>query len=419
MTTQDILKMERRVLDWDAYHIREDFPILNQMMNGVPLVYLDNAATSQKPMAVIDRLAYFYEAENANVHRGVYALSEAATMAFEETRKLVRSYIHARSKNEIVFTKGTTDAINLVARSYGATFLQAGDEIILSELEHHANIVPWHMLAQEKGLIIRVIPVLETGDLDLEAFANLLNSRTKLVGISHVSNAIGTVNPIKKIIKMAHEYGAKVLVDAAQSIVHMLLDVQDMDCDFMVFSSHKMYGPMGVGVLYAKEDILKSMPPYQGGGDMIKSVSFEHVEYADIPHRFEAGTPNAGDVIAFGEALRYLKELPFDSLIAYEHELFEYTVQGLQEIPEVRLIGTPKVQAPIISFVMKGVHPHDIATIISQSGIAVRAGHHCAMPTIRSFGMAATTRVSLAFYNTFAELDLLFNALNAVNKIFG
>lgn len=419
MTTQDILRMEKRVLDWDAHRIREDFPILKQMMNGAPLIYLDNAATSQKPICVIEREAFFYDSENSNVHRSVYSLAETATTAFEEARKSARAFIHAHNKNEIIFTKGATEAINLVARSYGATFLQEGDEIILSELEHHANIVPWQMLAKEKHLVIRIIPMLPTGDLDMDVFPTLFTSRTKLLGITQVSNAIGTINPVKKMIALAHQYGAKVLVDASQSIVHMSLDVQDLDCDFMVFSSHKLYGPMGVGVLYAKEEILKSMPPYQGGGDMIKSVSFQNTEYADVPQRFEAGTPNVGGVIGFGEALRYLKTLPFDSLIAYEQELFEYAAQGLQEIKGVRLVGKPRLQAPIISFVMDGIHPHDVATIISQSGIAVRAGHHCAMPTIKAFGIPATTRISLAFYNTFAELDLLFNALNTVKKVFG
>lgn len=418
MTTQDILKMEKRVLDWDAHQIREDFPILKKLMNGAPLVYLDNAATSQKPKAVINRLTRFYAEENSNIHRSVYALAEKATQDYEEVRKLVRSFIHARHKNEIIFTKGTTEAVNLVAQTYGKKFLKEGDEIILTELEHHANIVPWQMLAQEKGLIIRVVPALPNGDLDLDIFYGLFNARTKLLGLTHVSNAIGTINPVKKMIEYAHKQGAKVLLDAAQSIVHMSLDVQDLNCDFMVFSSHKIYGPMGVGVLYAKEELLKEMPPYQGGGDMIKSVSFHHTEYSEPPLRFEAGTPNVGDVIAFGEAIKYLKTLPFDSLIAYEHELFQYACEGLRDIEGVRLVGQPKVQAPIISFIMDGIHPHDVATIISQSGIAVRAGHHCAMPTIRAFGIPATTRVSMAFYNTFAELDLLFNALNTVQEIF-
>lgn len=418
MTAHDILKMESRVLGWDAHRIRADFPILQQTMNGVPLVYLDNAATSQKPRVVIERLSRFYSEENSNIHRGVYPLAEAAGSAFEEVRKQVRSYIHARHRTEIIFTKGTTEGINLVAQSFGKLHLQEGDEIILSELEHHANIVPWQILAKERGLIIKVIPLLVTGDLDLETFADLFTPRTKLLAITHVSNAIGTINPVKKMIEIAHHYNAKVLVDAAQSIVHMRINVQEMDCDFLVFSSHKLYGPMGVGILYVKEEILKDMPPYQGGGDMIRSVSFAFTDYAEGPQRFEAGTPNVADVIGFGAALNYLKDLPIDALISYEHELFQYTREGLQEIQGVKMIGAPQVQAPIIAFVMDGIHPHDIATIISQSGIAVRAGHHCAMPTNRAFGVPATTRVSPAFYNTFAELDLLFNALTSVKNIF-
>ncbi len=417
MTTRDIQRMERRVLDWDAHKIREDFPILKQTMNGVPLVYLDNAATTQKPQCVIDRLARFYSNENSNVHRSVYTLAEEATQSFEEVRKLTRAFIHAHDKKEIVFTKGTTEAINLVANTFGKS-LQPGDEIILSELEHHANIVPWQMLAQERGIVIRVIPMLPNGDLDLDTFETLFTPRTKLLGIVHVSNTIGTINPVKKMVKVAHQYGVKVLVDAAQSIVHMTVDVQELDCDFLVFSSHKLYGPMGVGILYGKEEIMKKLPPYQGGGDMIRSVTFDHTEYADIPQRFEAGTPNVADVIAFGEALKYIRSLPVDSLIAYEHELFEYAYQGLEEIDGLGIVGKPHLQAPIISFMMEGIHPHDIATIISQSGVAVRAGHHCAMPTSRAFGIPATIRVSVAFYNTFAELDLLFNALNTVNKVF-
>jgi len=418
LTTQDILKMEKRVLDWDAHTVREDFPILKQTMNGVPLVYLDNAATTQKPQCMIDRLSRFYANENANVHRSVYMLAEEATASFEETRKLTRAFIHAHSKNEIIFTKGTTESINLIAQTFGKACLEPGDEIILSELEHHANIVPWQMLAKEKNLTIKVIPVLSTGDLDLDVFEALLTPRTKLLAVTHISNAIGTINPIRKMIEVARKNNIKVLIDAAQSVVHMTVNVQELDCDFLVFSAHKMYGPTGVGVLYAKEEILKVLPPYQGGGDMIRSVSFTQTEYADAPQRFEAGTPNVADVIAFGETLKYLRSLPFDSVIAYEHELFQYAAQGLSEIKGLSLVGKPRVQAPIISFVMDGIHPHDIATVISQSGVAVRAGHHCAMPTTQAFGIPATTRISMSFYNTFAELDLLFNALNTVNKIF-
>ncbi len=406
------------MLPWDAHAIRKDFPILARNMNDHPLVYLDSAATSQKPSCVIERLTQFYKAENSNVHRGVYALAEEATLAFEEVRKTVKSFIHARTKNEIVFTKGATEAINLVVHSYGRAFLNEGDEIILSSLEHHANIVPWQMLAEEKNIKIQVIPLLDNGDLDLEVYANLLNERTRLVCLTQASNVIGTINPIKEMILSAHRVGAKVLIDACQSVVHMAVDVQDLDCDFMVFSSHKLYGPMGVGVLYAKERILESMPPYQGGGDMIKFVSFAKTEFADPPLRFEAGTPNVGNVIAFGEALQYIKQFPAEALMCYEQELLTYALQGLEEVPGVSIIGRPNARVPIVSFVMNSAHPHDIATIISQSGVAIRAGHHCAMPTIHAFGIAATARISMSIYNTFSELDLLFNALNIVNKVF-
>ena len=339
-------------------------------------------------------------------------------MHFEEVRKIVKSFIHAKNKNEIVFTKGATEAINLVASSYGKMNLKAGDEIILSGLEHHANIVPWQLLAKEKGFIIHYIPLLDNGDLDLNIYRDLLCRKTKLVGISHVSNAIGTINPVKDMVYLAHQCGAKILIDACQSMAHMPINVQEMNCDFLVFSSHKIYGPTGVGVLYGKEELLADMPPYQGGGDMITRVSFEGSEFAAPPLRFEAGTPNIADVIAFGTALQYFKAFPFDSVISYEQELLEYALQGLNEISGVSIIGGGHVQAPIVSFVMDKIHPHDVATIISQSGIAARAGHHCAMPTLQALGVPATTRISMSYYNTFAELDLLFNALHMAKKVF-
>ncbi len=418
MTTADILKLEKKVLAWDAHLIRADFPILNREMNGLPLVYLDNAATTQKPMCVIDRLLQYYTHDNANVHRGVYALAEQTTQYFEEVRKTVKNFIHAKSKNEIIFTKGATEGINLVAATYGKMNLKADDEIILSGLEHHANVVPWQILAQEIGFKIHFIPLLENGDLDLNTYRDLLSRKTKLVGITHVSNAIGTINPVREMIHIAHQCGAKVLIDACQSVGHMPIHVQEMNCDFLVFSSHKLYGPTGVGVLYGKEALLAEMPPYQGGGDMITRVTFEGSEFAAPPLRFEAGTPNIADVIAFGTALEYFKAFPFDSVISYEQELLEYALQGLKDISGVSIIGGGHVQAPIVSFVMDKIHPHDVATIISQSGIAARAGHHCAMPTLQALGVPATTRISMSFYNTFAELDLLFNALHLVKKVF-
>jgi cysteine desulfurase/selenocysteine lyase len=418
MTAKDILKLEQKVLPWDAHRVREDFPILHREMNGLPLVYLDNAATTQKPMCVIDRLLQYYTHENANVHRGVYAMAEEATAQFEEVRKTVKSFIHAHDKNEIVFTKGATEAINLVASTYGRTHLKKGDEIILSGLEHHANIVPWQMLAKEIGFHIHFIPLLENGDLDLGVYRDLISRKTKFVGVTHVSNAVGTINPVKEMVYIAHQCGAKVLVDACQSVVHMPINVQEMDCDFLVFSSHKVYGPTGVGVLYGKAALLAEMPPYQGGGDMITRVTFESSEYAAPPLRFEAGTPNIADVIAFGAALEYLKAFSFDAIISYEQELLEYALQGLQEIPGIAIVGGGHVQAPIVSFVLAQIHPHDVATIISQSGIAARAGHHCAMPTLQALGVPATTRISMSYYNTFAELDLLFNALYLAKKVF-
>ncbi len=418
MTTEDIMKLEEKVLPWDAHRVREDFPILNREMNGAPLVYLDNAATTQKPMCVIDRLLQYYTHENANVHRGVYPLAEEATEHFEEVRKTVKNFIHAKSKNEIVFTKGATEAINLVVSSYGRAHLKAGDEIILSGLEHHANIVPWQMLAKEIGFTIHFIPLLDNGDLDLAIYRDLLNRKTKLVGLTHVSNAVGTINPVKDMVHIAHQCGAKVLIDACQSVVHMPINVQEMDCDFLVFSSHKVYGPTGVGVLYGKEALLAEMPPYQGGGDMITRVTFTGSEYAAPPLRFEAGTPNIADVIAFGTALQYFKAFSFDAIISYEQELVEYAIQGLKEISGVSIVGGGHVQAPIVSFILDKIHPHDVATIISQSGIAARAGHHCAMPTLQALGVPATTRISMSYYNTFAELDLLFNALHMAKKVF-
>lgn len=418
MSSKDIEKLEQKLLPWDAHAIRQDFPILSQTMNDYPLVYLDSAATTQKPRCVIERLIQFYTTENSNVHRGVYVLAEQATMAFEDVRKIVKSFIHARAKKEIVFTKGATEAINLVASSYGRTFLMPGDEILVSTLEHHANIVPWQMLADEKEVVVRPIPLLENGDLDLIAYENLLNDKTRLVCLTQISNSIGTENPVKEMIALAHQAGAKVLIDACQSVAHQRVDVQDLDCDFLVFSSHKIYGPTGVGVLYAKEALLNSMPPYQGGGDMIKFVSFAKTEFSDPPYRFEAGTPNIADVIAFGTALEYFKALPAESLLRYEHELLDYAIQGLRDVPGLSIIGSPRARGPIISFVMNSAHPHDIATIISESGVAIRAGHHCSMPTISAFGVAATARVSLSFYNTFSELDLLFNALHVVNQVF-
>ena len=418
MTSKAILRLEKNILPWDAHKIREDFPMLSTEMNDLPLVYLDNAATSQKPKMVIERMQRFYAEENANIHRGIYTLAERATQDYEKVRLQVKQLLHARSLHEIIFTKGATEGINLVAETYGRMFLCPGDEIILSTLEHHANIVPWQRLAAEKKLKLQIIPITNNGELDLEIYERLFSKKTRLVAITHTSNVLGTITPVKELIEIAHREGARVLLDACQSIVHTPIDVQDLDCDFLVFSAHKLYGPTGVGVLYAKETLLKDMPPYQTGGDMIRHVSFARTLYQDPPMRFEAGTPNIAGVIGLGAAIQYFRQFSFDSIITYEQELLEYAVQGLREVHGISLVGNPTLRAPIIAFVMDGIHPHDVATILSHSGICVRAGHHCAMPLIEAFDLPATLRISMSFYNTFSELDLLFNALNTVNKVF-
>jgi cysteine desulfurase / selenocysteine lyase len=418
MTSKEILHLEKNILEWDAHKVRNDFPILATEMNGVPLVYLDNASTSQKPQVVIDRMIQFYVDENSNVHRGIYTLAEQATEAYENVRQTVRQFLHAASVKEVIFTKSATEGINLVAQSYGRKFLNKGDEIILSTLEHHSNIVPWQLLAEEKGLKIKVIPVTINGDLDMEAYKKLFTKKTRFVAITHTSNVFGTITPIKEIIKIAHAQGARILVDACQSVVHTPINVREMDCDFLVFSSHKLYGPTGTGILYGKKELLEEMPPYQGGGDMIKHVGFEETLFQEPPLCFEAGTPNIAGVIGLGTAIEYLSQFSADSIISYEQELHEYATQGLKEIPGVTIVATPKYSAPIISFVMEGIHPHDIATVLSHSGICVRAGHHCAMPLVETFGLPATLRVSMSFYNTVSELDLLFNALHTVKKVF-
>jgi cysteine desulfurase/selenocysteine lyase len=418
MTDKAILHLEKNILEWDAHKVREDFPILETEMNGAPLVYLDNASTSQKPKVVIDRMIEFYADENANVHRGIYTLAESATERYENVRQIIKQFIHASSINEIIFTKSATEAINLVAQTYGRATFERGDEIIISNLEHHSNIVPWQLLAQEKGLKIKVIPVNIHGDLDMEAYQKLFTKKTRFVSVTHTSNVLGTITPIKEIIKIAHEHGARVLVDACQSIVHTPTNVRDLDCDFLVFSGHKVYGPTGVGVLYGKAELLEDMPPYQGGGDMIKYVTMNECVFQDPPLRFEAGTPNIAGVIGLGAAIEYFQGFSADSIISYEQELYEYASQGLKEIPGITIVAKPQYSAPIISFIMEGTHPHDIATVLSHSGICVRAGHHCAMPLIDTFGLPATLRISMSFYNTVSELDLLFNAIHTVKKVF-
>ncbi len=398
----------------DIEKIRADFPILQQKVRGKPLVYLDSAATSQKPRVVIEALNNYYQAQNANVHRGVYYLSEIATNAYEGTRVRIKDAINASSIKEIIFVRGTTEGINLVASSYGRKNVKAGDEIIISAMEHHSNIVPWQMLCEEAGAKLRVIPINDDGELSVEEFEKLLNSKTKLVAVAHTSNSLGTINPIKRLIDLAHDKNVPVLVDGAQAVPHGKIDVKKLGCDFFVFSSHKAFGPTGVGVLYAKEAILEKMPPYQGGGDMIKSVTFEKTIYNDLPHRFEAGTPDIAGVIGLGKALEYMAGVGYENIAAYEHELLNYATAALSAIKTLRIIGTAQEKAAVISFVLEGIHPHDVGTILDRDGIAVRTGHHCTQPVMERFKVPATSRASLAFYNTKAEIDLLVKGLHNV-----
>ena len=403
---------------FDVARVREDFPILGQTVHGKPLVYLDNAATAQKPRAVIQRIVQYYETENSNIHRGVHWLSEAATRAYEGTRTAVRGFLNAAEEREIIFTRGATEAINLVARCYGGAHLQAGDEVVISAMEHHSNIVPWQLICREKGATLRVIPVDDRGDIVMEAYHRLLGPRTRMVALPHVSNALGTVNPVKEMVADAHRAGAPVLIDGAQGAPHAGVDVQDLDCDFYAFSSHKLYGPTGVGVLYGKAALLEEMPPYQGGGDMILSVSFEETEYNVLPYKFEAGTPNIAGVIGLGAALEYLAGLGIEAVATHEDQVLAYAVERLARISGVRLVGTPEHRASLVSFVLGDVHAHDVGTILDQEGIAVRTGHHCAMPVMERFGVPATVRASFACYNTEAEVDVLADGLEKVRRLF-
>jgi len=404
---------------WDVERVRKDFPALHQRVHGKPLVYLDNAATSQKPQAVIDALVAYYSLENSNVHRGVHLLSEKATQAYEEARVRVQRFLNAADAREIVFVRGATEGINLVAASYGRTWIGAGDEVIISTIEHHSNIVPWQLLCEERGALLRVIPVDDAGELLLDEYARLLGARTKLVAVSHISNALGTVNPVKRMIEMAHRQGVPVLIDGAQAAPHLRVDVRELDCDFYVFSGHKALGPTGIGVLYGRAEWLERMPPYQGGGDMIASVTFEKTTFNALPYKFEAGTPHIAGVIGLGVALEYLSGLGLDRVAAYERELLTYGTATLQAAPGARIIGTARDKASVLSFIVDGVHAHDVGTILDHAGIAVRAGHHCAMPVMRRFGVPATVRASLAFYNTREELDALGAGLREVREIFG
>ena len=401
----------------DIQQIRRDFPVLNQEVNGRPLVYFDNAATNQKPLPVIHALTRYYEGYNANIHRGIHHLAEQATAAFEASRRAVQEFLNARHWQEIIFTYGTTDGINLVAQSYGRRFLTEGDEIIISTMEHHSNIVPWQMLCEERGCVLRVIPVDDNGELILEEYEKLLSERTKLVSVVHVSNSLGTINPVKTIIDKAHEVGAVVLIDGAQASSHLDLDVQALDADFYVFSAHKLYGPTGMGVLYGKKAILDAMPPYRGGGEMIKEVTFAKTTYNDLPYKFEAGTPNIADVIAVKTALEYMANLGKENIAAHENDLLEYATEQLSELDGLRIIGQAKHKISVISFVMDGIHHQDTGVILDQQGIAVRTGHHCCQPLMQRFGIAGTTRASFAVYNTRDEVDRLVTGLRRVQKM--
>ena len=403
----------------DVERIREDFPILRQRVHGHPLVYLDNAATSQKPRQVIDAILGFYDRDCSNVHRGVHLLSERATAAYEATRRKAQRFIHAAEEREIIFVRGTTEGINLVAQSYGRAKVGEGDEVVISAMEHHSNIVPWQMLCEEKRARLRVIPINDRGELILEEYEKLLGPRTRLVAVTQVSNALGSIVPVRQVVELAHRHGAPVLIDGAQAIHHMRVDVQALGCDFYTFSGHKMYGPTGIGILYGKAALLEAMPPYQGGGDMISSVTFEKTLYNKVPYKFEAGTPNIADGIGLGAAFDYLAALGIERLAAHEHDLLTYGTQVLESIPGVRLIGTAKEKASVLSFVLEGVHAHDLGTILDQQGIAVRTGHHCAQPVMERFNVPATARASLAVYNTREELDALGKGILKVKEVFG
>ena len=416
-STNTVIEREASKL-WDVERVRADFPVLHQTVNGKPLIYLDNGASSQVPQVVIDRGSIYLEHEHSNIHRGVHYLSQRATTAYEGAREKVKRFINARESRECIFVRGTTEGINLVMHGYGRKFIERDDEIIISAMEHHANIVPWQMLCEEKGALLRVIPMNDAGELLLDEYDGLLNERTKFVAITHVSNALGTINPIKEMIAQAHKYGVPVLIDGAQSAPHMPVDVQDLDCDFYTFSGHKMYAPTGSGIVYGKAALLEKMNPFQGGGDMIKSVTFEKTIYAELPNKMEAGTPAIASQIGLGAAIDYLNSIGREQAAKHEAELLRYATERISAIEGVRIIGTARKKASVLSFVIDGIHPHDIGTILDQEGIAVRAGHHCAQPVMQRFKVPATARASFAFYNTKEEIDVLAKTIERVIEIF-
>jgi cysteine desulfurase/selenocysteine lyase len=402
----------------DVARIREDFPILRRRIRGKPLVYLDNAATSQKPQAVIDAITRFYALENANIHRGVHYLSEQATLAYDQVREKTARFLNAPSSQEVIFTRGTTDGINLVAQSYARTFLKAGDEMLITGMEHHSNIVPWQLVCEQTGAVLRAAPISDSGELDMEGFERLLSDRTRFVSVVHLSNALGTINPIKRVVELAHARDIPVLVDGAQSAPHLTVDLQELDCDFFAFSGHKLFGPTGVGILYGKQSLLDRMPPYQGGGDMIATVTLERSTWAPLPAKFEAGTPMIAQVMGLGAALDYVNGVGLERIRAWEHQLLSYATARVSEVEGLQVIGTARNKASVLAFVMEGIHPHDIGTILDDEGVAIRAGHHCAQPVMQRFGVPATARASFAFYNTVAEVDILVDGLKRVKKMF-
>ncbi len=412
------LKENQPSVNFDIEKIREDFPILKKSVNGRQLVYFDNAATSQNPVQVTDRISRYYNEENSNIHRGVHTLSNIATGEYEKARNRIRRYINAADSREIIFTRGTTEGINLVAHSYLSDKLEENDEIIITAMEHHSNIVPWQILCERKKAVLRILPMNEKGELLSDELEGMINERTKFISITHMSNALGTINPVKDLVKTAHKYGIKVLVDGAQSIPHKKIDVRDIDCDFFAFSGHKVYGPTGIGVLYGKEEVLEEMVPYQSGGDMIKTVTFEKTLYNDLPYKFEAGTPNISGVIGLGEAIRYIDSLGILNIEKYETELYSYAVSEMKKFSEIKFIGEAEVRSGVISFEIDGIHPHDIGTILDQEGVAIRTGHHCAQPVMEFFNVPATARASFACYNTKEEVDIFTNAIKKLYEVF-
>jgi cysteine desulfurase/selenocysteine lyase len=404
---------------YNVNRIREDFPILRKLIHGKPLCYLDNAATTQKPYYVINKTNKYYEQMNANIHRGVHALSQEATEAFEESRIIVKKFINALGKNEIIFTRGTTESINLVASAYGRSHIKEGDEIIISHMEHHSNIVPWQMLCREKNAKLRVIPITETGELVFEEFEKMISNKTKFISIVFASNSLGTVNPIKKIIELAHSFGIPVMLDAAQAVNHLPIDVQELDCDFLAFSGHKLYGPTGIGILYGKVNHLEAMPPYMGGGDMISKVTFEETTYNELPHKFEAGTPNIAGAIGLGAAIEYIEKVGLTNIARHENELLQYATEAISDFKGIKIIGTAREKISVLSFHFENVHPHDVGTFLDFEGVAIRTGHHCTQPLMQRFNIPATSRASFGMYNTREEVDILVNGLKKILEVFG